>query len=126
MYNSLSLNDSRYGSIFEDMFGNNIFSEFRTNELKVTKVEENSCTYSIDLAGYEKDEIKVTTDPESRTLSIVAKSEGDSRRKYTGTYTITKNYETEGITAKCKNGVLYIEIPKKVKKDTSSVEVKVE
>lgn len=70
----------------------------------------------LELPGYRKDEVKVSADAEY--LHIVAETEDDKRSfltKQERRVRISDEVDTAGVQARLEDGILFLEIPRKVK-----------
>jgi|SRR6056300_1661872 len=93
-----------------------ILSSFETVEDTNQKT-----VYELDLPSFEKDQVSVTVNNE--TLCVKAKN--DKRSKKAQVVLPKSKYDTENINAELKNGVLHLEVFKKVKEKPKQVEVKI-
>lgn len=79
----------------------------------------------LELPGYTKDEVKLSIDEDF--LMIVAETE-DEERSFLGKeerrVRISDDVDTENISARLENGILFIEIPRRVKAEPKSIVVK--
>ncbi len=74
--------------------------------------EDNEYVLTIDMPGFERDEIHVSWD-EGR-LFITAEHENESRgqrKSYSRTFRVPKDVEPDEITAQYRNGVLEVRLP---------------
>lgn len=77
-----------------------------------------------ELPGFKKDEVKLHIDEDF--LSVTAETD-DEARSFLGTVKrrvrISDEVDTEKITAKLEDGILYLEIPRKVKAEPKTIVV---
>ena len=124
---------------------NNVFTElnrFVNHALagELTRCENGSCETSVpegiesisndtegwklrlELPGYNKDEVKLSVD--EHFLDIVAETE-DEERSFLGKeerrVRISDDVDSENIEAKLENGILFLEIPRRVKAEPKSI-----
>lgn len=112
--------------LLEDMFHDSFFSNHESKVMK-TDIKEKESEYeiSVDLPGYEKDNIQMSIEDGYLTISatIVAdnKDEEDGkfvrRERYSGScarsFFVGEEVNSEDIKASFKNGILKVSIPKK-------------
>lgn len=115
-----------FSSFFEDPFFENSGKlTKREHSIMKTDIKEKDGKYiiSVDLPGYEKEEIKLEL--ENGYLSIMAKKDEEKeedtegyirRERYTGScsrsFYVGENVSYENVKAKYKNGILQISVPK--------------
>ncbi len=78
----------------------------------------------LELPGYNKDEVKLSVD--AHFLNIVAETEDDDRSflgKEERRVRISDDVDTDKIKARLENGILYLEIPRKVKAEPKTIVV---
>ena len=78
----------------------------------------------LELPGYTKDEVKLSVD--EGILRILAETEDDDRAflgKVERRVRITDEVDTEKIKARLENGILYLEIPHRVKAEPKTIAV---
>ncbi len=114
-------------NLLDDIFGDLDYTE---NKIMKTDIKEHKDNYSImvDLAGYNKEDIKISVDDGYLTISAtMSKNEEEKehgkfvrRERYFGecsrSFYVGDNIEVEDIKASFKNGTLNLEIPKKEQK----------
>ncbi len=119
-------------NLLEDVFGVDPFFSDEGSKLMKTDIEEKKDKYliSIDLPGYEKENIKVHI--EDGYLNVDAKADSKNEEKEHGVFVRKERYfgecsrsfyigddiTEEDIKASFKNGTLTLEIPKKEEKKT--------
>ncbi len=115
--------------LLDDMFGIDPFFEEESKIMK-TDIEEKSDRYiiSIDLPGYEKENIKINIEDGYLNIHAKTNSENEDKEKekfvrkerYYGecsrSFFIGDDIKEEDIKASFKNGTLRLEIPKKEEK----------
>lgn len=117
-------------NLLEDVFGVDPFFSDEGNKLMRTDIEEKKDKYliSIDLPGYEKENIKIHI--EDGYLNVDAKVDSKSEEKEHGVFVRKERYfgecsrsfyvgddiTEEDVKATFKNGTLTLEIPKKEEK----------
>ncbi len=114
-------------SIFDDLFGNSFFKPFldkveHGNSVPSANIKEEDKFYSIELAvpGMKKDDLKI--DLEENVLSISAENKSTSENEYkirefnyhsfNRSFRVPKEIQGDKISAKYKDGILSINIPK--------------
>lgn len=117
--------DNSFSKAFDDAFFRN---QTRGAHMMKTDVRETDNGYeiSVDMPGYDRDEISLQLHDGYLTLSGNKNSSNDTkdtggnfirRERYRGscsrTFYVGSNLETGDISAKLENGTLYMEIPKK-------------
>lgn len=116
--------------LWEDVFGFDPFFSNERSQVMKTDIKENKDNYllTIDLPGYEKEDIKISID--DGYLNIHAKTTSNKEEKEEGkivrkerffgecsrSFYIGDNLTEEEIKAHFKNGTLELEIPKKDEK----------
>ena len=130
----LDKNFDLFGGFFSDPF----FNDEKTykNELGIMKtdIQEKDGKYliSIDLPGYNKDEIKLSLEKGYLTISAEKNDEKEEREegyirreRYSGhcsrSFYVGDNISEKNIKAKYDNGILKIDIPKEEKKETKKL-----
>ena len=117
-------------NLLDDIFGDLDYVE---NKIMKTDIKENKDCYSItiDLPGYNKDDIKISIDNGYLTINAtMSKNEEDKekgrfirRERYFGecsrSFYVGDDILVEDIKASFKNGALNLEIPKKEQKEIS-------
>lgn len=115
-------------------WSNRHYSDTNTT-LPAVNIKENNDAFLVDMAapGMEKNDFKIELDNDVLTISSEKKDEketkeGESytRREYSyqsfsRSFTLPNTVDAEKISAKYKNGVLHIEIPKKEEAKTKPV-----
>ncbi len=115
--------------IFDDMFQDSFFRDEKSRFMKTDiKEKEDGYLISIDLPGYEKENISV--DVENGYLNIQAKTDSSREENEEGKFVRKERYvgecsrsfyvgeeiESEDVRATFRNGTLHLEVPKKEKK----------
>ncbi len=132
---------SIWNEFFNDSFLPSFFDgdNWSTNSsLPAVNVEEDEKEYRIEVAapGLEKEDLKVSVDDGVLTISSEKKVEKEDKKEsyirrefgYTSfnrSFTLPEEVNSEKISAKHKNGVLHISIPKAEVKVTPSKEIKI-
>ena len=120
-------------SIFEEFFNDSFLPRFfdgdnwvsNNNKVPAVNVEEDEKEYRIEVAapGLEKDDLKVSVNDGVLTISSEKKVEKEDKKDsyirrefgYTSfcrSFTLPDEVDSEKISAKHKNGVLHVNIPK--------------
>lgn len=128
----MSYNEYTLGNLFNDLFEDS----YVRNKIPPVDVYENEGSYFIaaEVPCYEKEDIKLTL--EKHVLTIAAKKkECQDERKYlmreikhngfSRSFTLPEDADESGISADLENGVLTLQIAKKVKKDIGSINIKI-
>lgn len=95
---------------------NQLLNEFFDMEMDNVKCGEKECTIKLVVPGYGKEDFSINV--EGNELNILVD-------KYKKVYTIGEGIDVSSISAKCVNGILTINLPKKVA-DKKVVKVKVQ
>jgi HSP20 family protein len=131
--------------IFDSFFNDSYLPGFFDRDSRVEKpyipavnVEENEKEYRIEVAapGMEKEDLKVSVNDGVLTISAERKSENEEKRDtyirrefgyttFSRSFTLPEEVDAEKISAKHKNGVLSIQVPKAEVKLTPVKEVKI-
>ena len=117
------------GRVFDDFFSN-IFSDFPTHLTHSTRgypvadiyrAEDGSTTLELALAGFTKEDLSVTIQPEKRSITVAASMAGDTadddqrriaRRNFTKTYVnYDDNLDIAKAEANFENGLLTVRVP---------------
>ena len=87
--------------------------------------DSNGWKLRLELPGYRKDEVKLSVD--EGFLNVVAETE-DEERSFLGTekrrIRISDDIDADNIQARLEDGILYLEIPRKVKAEPKLIVVK--
>lgn len=128
-------------AVFNDFFGNEWVTKNATSSPAIN-IKETPEEYTVELAapGLTKDDFSVTINEENQLIVTVQKKEESSEKDEKGKYLrrefaytqfqqtmiLPDNIEAEKIQAEVKNGVLTIDIPKKISAPTKakSIDVK--
>lgn len=137
------LADKRFNNLFEDFFNqfpNRFFHEDNVNSVYVpVNIRETDKTYVLEVIapGLEKNDFKINIDQNLLTIAAEKKAEQKSeterlvRKEYTvksfaRTFTLDESIQPDGITAKYENGVLWVELPKKVEAKVQPKEINIQ
>ena len=112
LYNKIPTLD--YVETIVDNFWSSYHSNFELSE------KDDSYSFSIELPGFEKSEIKIV----SKDNSLQVRAETDEGKKRQKAISLPTDADPRKTQAKLKNGVLYITIPKQ--QSAKSKEIKVE
>ena len=132
-------------SIFEEFFNNNFPPRFfdgdnwsTNSKVPAVNVEEDEKEYRIEVAapGLEKEDLKVSVNDGVLTISSEKKVEKEDKKDsyirrefgYTSfcrSFTLTDEVDPDKISAKHKNGVLHVNIPKTETKVIPSKDIKI-
>lgn len=116
-----------FPSFFNRYWDNDFFNNFMESDIPAVNVKENKKEFKLEISapGYEKGDISLNV--ENNILTISAKKESKNeekgedekvlRQEFTSSsfyrsFTLPENIDTENISAKEKNGVLKISLPK--------------
>ncbi len=137
------LADKRFNNLFEDFFHqfpSRFFHEDNVNGVYVpVNIRETDKTYVLEVIapGFEKNDFKINIDQNLLTIAAEKKAEQKSeterlvRKEYTvksfaRTFTLDESIQSDGITAKYENGVLWVELPKKVEAKVQPKEINIQ
>lgn len=125
-------NEYTLGNLFNDLFEDS----YVRNKVPAVDIYEDGDAYHIDseIPGYEKENVKLSL--EKHVLTIASKKIADSEeRKYlmreikhngfSRSFTLPEDADEESISASYDNGVLFVTIKKKVKKNNGSIDIKI-
>ncbi|MBX7181328.1 MAG: Hsp20/alpha crystallin family protein [Bacteroidia bacterium] len=130
-----------WNNLFNDFFTTRFTGEEHSSHVPSVNIVEDKNLYEIHVSapGFNKDNFKIEV--EQNVLSISGEyktenTENNSERKYTRkefsygsfkrSWTLPENIETESIKASYENGILNVEIPKKVQEPVKTTrEIKV-
>lgn len=126
--------------LFDDFFGDDIFTK-RSSNLMKTDIREKKDKYVIemDLPGYEKENINISLDNEYLVITgkVVREDNSDEDDRYvhqerfygecSRKFYVGDEITDQDISAEFKNGILKIEIPKKEEqiKDNSPKQIEI-
>ena len=111
--------------LLDDIFKNPFFNNESVGMKTDIKENENSYSITIDLPGYDKDNIKISVEDGYLTVNAVVNSNNEEkeegkfvrRERYFGecsrSFYVGDVIETEDVKATLTNGILKLEIPKK-------------
>ena len=125
-----------FPSFLDEFFGGDIFDSPRNtgigNSLPAVNVKENENNFELEVAapGMKKEDFKIELDNNVLGISSETKSEDvEEKKKYTRrefsyrsfkrTFTLPENVDVENIKANYSDGVLMIDIPKRVEEKKS-------
>ena len=123
-----------FPTVFDDFFNTDIVSNPRTAPAVNVKVDENAYTMEVASPGLKKEFCRVSINDEGNLNIAIEnkfehkeedKKEHYLRREFSYTnyqqaYTLPKDVQKDGITAKVENGILTVVLPK-VKKEEVKV-----
>ena len=113
---------------FSDSFFNNLFyGENQKNIMKTDIIEtKDEYEFRVELPGVKKEEVKIELNDGNMFVSYEKKNEEDKKDNYvirerivtraSRSYYLGRGYKEEDIKAKFVDGILYINVPKEVKK----------
>ena len=113
---------------FSDSFFNNLFyGENQKNIMKTDIIEtKDEYEFRVELPGVKKEEVKIELNDGNMFVSYEKKNEEDKKDAYvirerkvtkaSRSYYLGRGYKEEDIKAKFVDGILYINVPKEVKK----------
>lgn len=103
---------------YVDTIIDNFWSSYHSNFELAEK--DDIYSFSIELPGFEKSEIKILT----KNCSLQVKAEGGDDQRREKSVRLPSDADPSKTQAKLKNGILYIDIPKK--QSAKSKEIKVD
>lgn len=133
--------DARYPSFFNRYFGDNFLSSFMGSEMPSVNVKETNNEYKVEVSapGFDKGDFDIRVDNNVITISgasNIANEEKDedenvirqefSSSSFSRSFALPENVDVENISAKEKNGILKIRLPKDktaVEKAVKKVEI---
>lgn len=113
---------------FSDSFFDNLFyGENQKNIMKTDIIEtKDEYEFRVELPGVKKEEVKIELNDGNMFVSYEKKNEEEKKDAYvmrerkvtkaSRSYYLGRGYKEEDITAKFVDGILYINVPKKVEK----------
>lgn len=126
--------------LFDDFFGNDNFFKAKNNSLMKTDIKETDSKYIIemDLPGYDKENINLSLNDGYLEISAKQeKEENEEEAKYvrkerfygecSRSFYVGDTITEEDIDAEFKNGILIINVPKKLEsevKEIKKIEIK--
>ncbi|MDC7125633.1 MAG: Hsp20/alpha crystallin family protein [Spirochaetales bacterium] len=130
--------------MMESMLGGNISNCKATRYPAVDVLDkEESFELSIELPGYNKDDVEIKVDNNLLTISASEIKEPETKektdkedktryiirerrsKKFSRTFVLPKNVEKDNIEAVFENGLLELVIPKSPKKEPKKIEIKI-
>lgn len=105
-------------TLFNELFGSSVYDYKSANSSSLIKDIGDVYTADVELAGYDKSEIKITATDE--VLKIKAKNEDRSKNL---TINLNNSVSINHIKSEYKNGLLKLTLPKKSVAD--SLEIKI-
>lgn len=106
---------------FGDFFDSDWFYTDKVSKSVICKDNEKDYTYECVVAGFKKDDIKV----ELKGDFVVVKAQNENR-SYEYTFNVPENCNTDKITGKTEDGILYLSIPKIVKEEPKAITIKID
>ncbi len=128
----MSYNEYTLGNLFNDLFEDS----YVRNKVPAVDIYEDGSSYHIDseIPGYEKEKVRLSLDKHVLTISS-KKIEDCEERKYlmreikhngfSRSFTLPEDADEDSINASYDNGVLYITISKKIKRNNGSIDIKI-
>lgn len=119
---------SKYSLVLPSLFDGDFLSGFFEGNLPAVNVKENKKNYKIELSvpGFEKEDINIEVVQDTITISANKESKHEEKDEdekvirqefksssFSRSFTLANNVDTDNITAKEKNGVLTLTLPKK-------------
>ena len=113
---------------FNDSFFNNLFyGENQKNIMKTDIIEtKDNYEFAVELPGVKKDEVRIELHDGNLIVSYEKKKEEEKKgsyvikerkiNSYSRSYYLGRGYVEEDIKARFEDGILYIDVPKEVKK----------
>ena len=112
---TLRLRNTLFDNFFNNSFDHLLYED-NDNSYKET---EDGYEYQLNLAGFKKENIKVTV--ENNLLKVKAE-QGD--RVFSKAYTVPRKSDSSASVAKYEDGILYIKINKKASEKAIELQVK--
>lgn len=120
-----------FESLVDILFGDQISNVFDNTKVNI---KENDSGYFLELvlAGYKKDEVIIGVDNDILTISSDVDRVSDSgnyhrfeyhKKSFKRAFRIPEDGDVDNITAKHDNGILSIQIPKKIKTSRDSKKI---
>ena len=128
MRNYLTNRDYWAGDLFQDLFDDSMF-KVNNKHLMKTDIKEDEKKYDIEIEmpGFKKEDIKISLNNSYLTVeaNVEKKEEKEEKKNYiyheryygsmSRSYYVGNAIKEEDINAKFENGILHLEIPKKLK-----------
>lgn len=128
MRNYLTNGDYWAGDLFQDLFDDSMF-KVNNKHLMKTDIKEDEKKYDIEIEmpGFKKEDIKISLNNSYLTVeaNVEKKEEKEEKKHYiyheryygamSRSYYVGNTIKEEDINAKFENGILHLEIPKKLK-----------
>ena len=128
MRNYLTNRDYWAGDLFQDLFDDSMF-KVNNKHLMKTDIKEDEKKYDIEIEmpGFKKEDIKISLNNSYLTVeaNVEKKDEKEEKKNYiyheryygsmSRSYYVGNAIKEEDINAKFENGILHLEIPKKLK-----------
>lgn len=115
--------------LFNDSFFNNLFSGYENKNIMKTDIKETKDCYEfvVEVPGVKKDDLKMELHDGNLIVSYEIKDDDKEKkdnyiinerkvRSASRSYYLGRDYKEEDIKAKFDDGLLYITVPKEVKK----------
>ena len=128
MRNYLTNRDYWAGDLFQDLFDDSMFRQNNKHLMK-TDIKEDDKKYDIEIEmpGFKKEDIKISLNNSYLTVeaNVESKEEKEEKKHYiyheryygsmSRSYYVGNTVKEEDINARFENGILHLEIPKKLK-----------
>ena len=128
MRNYLTNRDYWAGDLFQDLFDDSMFNANNKHLMKTDiKEDEKKYDIEIEMPGFKKEDIKISLNNSYLTVeaNVEKKEEKEEKKHYiyheryygamSRSYYVGNTIKEEDINAKFENGILHLEIPKKLK-----------
>ena len=128
MRNYLTNRDYWAGDLFQDLFDDSMFKANNKHLMKTDiKEDEKKYDIEIEMPGFKKEDIKISLNNSYLTVeaNVEKKEEKEEKKNYiyheryygsmSRSYYVGNAIKEEDINAKFENGILHLEIPKKLK-----------
>ena len=126
-----NLFDDVFGDFFSPRFAVNKFTDMRTD----VQETENGYAIKVDMAGYDKEDIKLSLKDGYLTVSATRNLTEEDENSYvrrersstcSRSYYVGKAVEVKDVKAKYVNGTLSVDLPKKVETPNQSNDITIE
>jgi HSP20 family protein len=128
--NSYNKNTNAWGSLLEDLFSDSLFDTVESKRRANIISREKEIEIQLECPGVAKEDIQLSC--ENGVLKVICKSPQQKEEKYldqqfepresTNLFTLKNELDTNKIKASNKDGILYINIPRKQQK-TKRIEI---
>ena len=135
--NQLAYN-SPLANLFDSFFANEILGKEHASFMPAVNVSNEEGNYHIEFSapGFDKDDFKLEINQGTLTVSGSHKTEKEVKEKnfvrkefsqgsFQRSFTLPEEVNAEAIEAKYENGILKVNLPKKVETEKSKIEIKV-